>query len=341
MKKVSKTFAALCMLSAAMLAPQGLSAQKRVVKVQGQHPHELLTRKAAEGTLKQPKALSQSLGDVPVPTCWAGHLDPAIGRNYVDSAYLLVKWTDGKRGVDSMMIWGYVWNSISIYTYPDGTKDTSQVTAHTIDMLRAVANADCRFTILLQQTGVSGYAVGGIGYNYASTATNRVPLHFNDTSAMKDPQIKFSYTERPNCNASQTAVPLNPAAQAAEAIDAATGTNRPFNLGSGIIEHPFSMNYGYPAYDYDYWELNPDRAYYEWQAGWYNNGYWAFFSGENRQVPTEYSSYGITTRVLQESSVDGFVFDINFDFSKDMSGPIYVARSCSDCNPCPPQFPAK
>jgi hypothetical protein len=335
-------YVAALAMSAAMLAPQGLSAQKRVVKVQG-HPHELLTKWQAEGKWRQPKAPLKRLGDVPTPTCWTGHLDPTITSNYVDTAYLLVKWTDGKREAlelaDSMLIWGYVWNTISIYTYPDGTKDTSQVTAHTIDMLRAVANADCRFTILLQQTGVNGYTVGGIGYNYTEGDATRVPLQFDSINAFNDPLIKFHYDSVPNCAVGQTALPYLPATQAQEAIDVATGTNKPLALGTGIIEHPFNVNYGYPAYDYDYWVLTyPKEPNYEWQAGWSYNGYWAFYSGENHQVPTDYSDYGVTTRVLQNNSVDGFVFDINFT-SHDMSGEITANKGC-DCNPCPPVPPS-
>jgi hypothetical protein len=48
MKKYFETFTLAFLVSAGMLAPAGLSAQQRAVKVQG-HPHELLTRKAAGG----------------------------------------------------------------------------------------------------------------------------------------------------------------------------------------------------------------------------------------------------------------------------------------------------
>jgi hypothetical protein len=322
-------------MGAAMIAPQGATAQSKVIKVQGQHPHELLTRLAAEGKLPPPKAPSKRHGDVPTPYCWAGHLDPTITSNYVDTAYLLVKWTDGKRAEygDSLLIWGYVWNTISIYTYPDGTKDTAKVTAHSIDMLRAVANADCRFTVLLQQTGVNGYTIGGIGYNYATAV--RVPLWFDLTSAQADTMIKFKYFTPPNCSVGQRVVPYDPAGQAKDAINTATGEGKG-GIGTGIIEHPFNVNYGYPAYDYDYWKLtDPTNDDHEWQAGWYN-GYWAFYAGENKQVPDSLSLYGITTRVLENNSVDGFVFAINF-VSSGMSGKI-TAYSC-ECNVCPPSPP--
>jgi hypothetical protein len=338
MKKCLFLVAALVM-GAAMIAPQGATAQSKIIKVQGQHPHELLTRMVAEGKIKLPKAPAKKVGEVvPGPQCWAGHLDPTITSNYVDTAYLIVKWTDGKReGGDSLLIWGYVWNTISIYTYPDGTKDTAKVTAHSIDMLRAVANADCRFTVLLQQTGVNGYTIGGIGYNYETAV--RVPLHFELDSAIADSLIKFRYYSLPNCAVGQRVVPYQPQLQADDAINTATGEGKG-GIGTGIIEHPFNVNYGYPAYDYDWWVL--DSAYvddedYEWQAGWYHNGYWSFYSGENKQVPVNLSPNVITTRVLENNSVDGFVFAIDF-VSSGMSGKIITAYSC-ECNVCPPVPP--
>jgi hypothetical protein len=331
-------------MGAAMIAPQGATAQSKVIKVQGQHPHELLTRLAAEGKLKPHKAPAKKVGEVvPDPQCWAGHLDPTITSNYVDTAYLLVKWTDGKREEaresDSILVWGYVWNTISIYTNPDGTKDTAKVTAHSVDMLRAVANADCRFTVLLQQTGVNGYAVGGIGYNYAEAV--RVPLRFELDSAIADSLIKFRYYSLPNCAVGQRVVPYQPQLQADDAINTATGEGKG-GIGTGIIEHPFNVNYGYPAYDYDYWVLTDTVINYdhEWQASW-NHGYWVFYVGANKQVPTTLSDYGITTRVLENNSVDGFVFEDDMSVyppKHDMSGLITPDKAC-ECNVCPPVPP--
>jgi hypothetical protein len=300
MKKV------VCLLFLVLAA--GLSAQVKkggVITVQG-HPHEHLTR--LHGHKPAPKPLPRDTSPVISPTevrCWAGHV--ADTTLPIDTAYLLVKWTDPSQldpdREDSLLIWGYRWNTISVYVYPDGTRDTTYLTAHTIDMLRAVANADCQFLILLQQTGVNGYTVGGIGYKVGGS---RPVVYFDADSAYIDPTIQFHYHGKPNCSSGQTAVPYEPDSLIKWAIRATYSSP---NAGTGIIEHPFNVNYGYPAYDYDYWKLDSTELAppARWQAGW-RKGYWSFYSGENREVPRDASEYGVTTRVLTNNSVDGFVF---------------------------------
>ncbi|MDR3127232.1 MAG: hypothetical protein LBU08_02010 [Tannerellaceae bacterium] len=242
---------------------------------------------------------------------------------------MLVKWTDATRA-DSLLIWGYRWNSISVYVDPiSGKRDTSYVTVHTIDMLRAIANADCRFLILLQQTGVNGYAIGGIGYNTAA-AGGRPVVYLDTAGAYNDPTIQFHYHGKPNCSKGQTAVPYEPDSLIYWAIKATYSSP---SEGTGIIEHPFNVNYGYPAYDYDYWKLDSTVTGARWQAGWIN-GYWAFYSGENRIVPTTPSDDGITTRVLTNNSVDGFAFQTPYAWppNKNLSGN-RTGREC-ECDLC-------
>ncbi|OAV64440.1 hypothetical protein Barb4_04095 [Bacteroidales bacterium Barb4] len=336
------TMKKLLFLIALIISASGFAQQGKqgVVKVQGSHPHELLTKKAAQGTLKKaPPAGKKALGDIPPINCWTGHLDPTI--TLVDTAYLIVKWTDGKRAAlgepDSMLVWGYVWNPISIYIDPTYGPDTTPVTKYSVDMLRAVANADCRFIVLLQQTGVNGYAVGGFGYNYADYDSPRIPVVFDLAGAEGNASILFHYVGSPNCDAGQRAVPYSPQDQASWAVQAAT-SDAP-KVSTGVIEHPFSVNYGYPAYDFDYWKLTPaqDNEDHEWLAGWYTNGYWASYNGEDRQVPAKVSNYGVTTRVLQNNSTDGFAFETDFTTwppTHDMSGDIF-SYGCNNCNLCP------
>ncbi|MDR0733133.1 MAG: hypothetical protein LBF08_03610 [Dysgonamonadaceae bacterium] len=328
MKKYLFLFAALVM-GAAMLAPQGLSAQKRVVKVQG-HPHELLTRKAAEGKLKRlhlkpPKALRGTI-DPDNILCWANIANlittpPAV----VDTAYLLIKFTDGKispTGVDSLIVWGFRYNSIDSYG------DTTGI--HTIDMLRTVANLDKRLTVMLQYTGVYGYSVVGIGYNHNKDCS-RVPVFFDYKGAVSDTTIAFHYIGTPNCNVGQVAVPPIPQTLAQLAIEIGDST--------GIIDHPFNAFYGYPAYDYDYWKLDmndPTPALHSWQAGW-KNAYWGYFIGVNRQVPTtsNYAQLGIAYQVLNNQEVHGFVFESPADYPPvhDFSGNLYY-EDCTICRTC-------
>jgi hypothetical protein len=329
MKKILVLIAAISACTAAVTNDNAKAQHNGVVHVQGKHPHKGLTQKAKEGRWKQTKLATKQLGDVPTPQCWAG--TGQLDRAYpIDTAYLIVKWTDGKRPdadpADSMLVWGYVWNPYTIY----GT-DTTWYPKYTVDMIKAVANADCQFTALLQWTGQrGGYTVGGFGYNQSDLeAGQRVPIAYDFAAAQGDASIDFHYTTgtMPDCVTGQIALPPRPGDQVNLAVQAGYVT--------GIIEHPLSGIYGYPAYDYDYFALNPDEEDYRWQAGWYNNGYWAFFVGENKQVPVNYpQATGISTRQLLNGSTDGFVFAINFDYSKNMSGTI-TSADCSECPSCP------
>jgi hypothetical protein len=326
-------YVAALAMSAAMLAPQGLSAQQRVgnvVKVQG-HVHELLTRRAAEGKWSPPKVKPKKIPGASIDpgsiNCWINeaNLSPT---DPIDSAYLIIKFTDGKYNAiletDSVLVWGYRYNSSkSGYTYPH----------HSIDMLRAVANNDTRLTVLLQYASPSGHSIGGIGYSHGTDegedyCTPRVPVIFDYDGASKDKNIAFSYTSKPNCDTGQVAVPVNdPSTLAKIAIDE--------GYARGVIDHPFNVYYGYPAYDYDYWILNPsdiNAAYHSWQAGWMSYGYWAFYVGTNRQVPTtsDYAANGITYQLLNNQEVHGFVFNAAFGLH-DFSGELTYVQCCPAC----------
>jgi hypothetical protein len=345
MQKLFFLFLGFLVLSSTGLSAQQQSGQSKhspIITVQG-HPHDGLTKRYGGKPYIKP-APKPKLGDIN-PTqvlCWSGHLNPAIGPEYVDSAYLIVKWTNVQSTeADSILIWGYVWNTISIYVSPDSSyRDTSAVTVHSIDMLRTVANSDCRLLVLLQQTGVNGYTVGGIGYN-VEAGNQRVPIRFDLAGAKADTaNIHFKYNGSPNCTLGQTAVPFQPDSQAIWAIRAATpGT---LTYATGIIEHPFNVNYGYPAYDYDHWLLNDTTSNpdYRWQSGW-NPSAWIFYTGENRQIPTDPSYYGATTRVLTENSVDGYIFTPTSTWppAVDFSGTPFFVKC--PCNPCPPIVPSK
>jgi hypothetical protein len=307
-----KLFIAALIVSVGLFTSCSLNAQQKQIKVQG-HPHEVLTRKVAEGTAQPPVARPAITGSTTniIPDsvhCWAGNPDE---RLQVDTAYVLVKFTDKKREPygDGTLLWGYRFNA--------GQSKTS------LDMIRAVGNADPRFIVLLQNANVQyGYTVAGIGYNYA--ACERVPIWFDLNSAVADSAyIGFRYYYPPNTGMGQTKVPENPQEDVDAAIEAANAT--------GIIVHPFDVvTYGYAAYDYDWWGLikpevdNPD---YEWQSGWYHNGYWSFYTKDQLNGPFEYSGVGVSGRELKNNFVDGFTFSINFS-PADMSGD-YVGAVCS------------
>jgi hypothetical protein len=324
MKKTYKLFAALCILSAGMLAPQGLSAQqKRVVKVQG-HPHELLTQKAAEGTAQR-KAVSTPADtayiDPDLVPCWIDEpgLDPELR---IDSAYLMIRFTDSK-AIDSLFVWGYRWNPY--------------IEHHGIDMLRTVANNDRRLTVLLQYTGQSGHTVGGIGLNQYEEGTycSRVDLDFDIYNAQREGYVDFKYFDDPDCADGQVAVPDM------LLVNTVIGNAATESRHTGILEHPFGAEYGYPAYDYDYWSLGGYiPGVQHWQAGWSKNGFWGYYRADNRRVPipgTNFHSdpdaaqFSITYEPLQNQQVQGFVFEPAFVVHQFDGTPRYMDCRCAPC----------
>ena len=78
-----------------------------------------------------------------------------------------------------------------------------------------------------------------------------------------------------------------------------------------MIYHPFSQDlYGYPSYDYDFWECNPGSGH--WKSGWYY-GYWSYWTG-NSAGSLSYSGIGATGRQLTDGSWDAW------SFQADMGG---------------------
>jgi hypothetical protein len=316
-------------------------SHKRVIHVQG-HPHELLTQLHGAKDIKLEARLTGTPTDsikISDITCWAGGLDPTITSEYIDSAILLVKWT-GTPPIelyDSILIWGYRWNTISIYNDPVYGPETTFVKKYTIDMIRAVANSDCRFITLIQNTSEGNIAVGGFGYGFDASAYRPWVVFDSAGAAADTANIKFHYTGSPNCDRGQTAIPYNVSTQWREAIERAGSVPVVSEGGTGIILHPFDADYGYPAYDYDYWKkYSPIIEWrFIWQAGWYN-GYWSFFNKDGLVGPFEPSDSSVTTRQLGHYSVDGFVFNPNPDIwppEHDMSGG-YAAYYGCDCG-CP------
>jgi hypothetical protein len=331
MKKVSIFLVAL------FIGAVGLQAQqKRVVHVQG-HPHELLTKKAAEG--KTRTAVSAIAPDTTWINpdniiCWID--DPNLNPDgAIDSAVLMIKWTDGK-ALDSLFVWGYRWTPYATY----GT-DTTYTVHHGIDMLRTIANNDQRFTTMLQYSGVYGHSVGGIGMNWYNegTSCSRVSLDFNIADAQKNVDFVY-FGDTPNCAKGQVTVPyISPNARTGQAATESRYT--------GILVHPFGAEYGYPAYDFDYWYLTgyiQDSQH--WQAGWVELGFWGYFRADNWRVPvpsTDFNNdpdaaqFGITYEPLQNRQVHGFVFEPNIgDYIYEVhyfnGKPIFEGCDCRACS---------
>jgi hypothetical protein len=321
----------ILVLIAAIVAGNGVTPtvstaqQKKAVYVQG-HLHEYLTDKAQKEQLKYRErgGLKNTTDNIDFSQvdCWAGGVDP--DNTYpIDSAVLVVKWTgDMVADRDSILVFGYRWNSQTAQGYA--------VTKYTIDMIRAVANTDCRFSVLLQNTGGGNFTAGGFGYNFDDNS--RVPLTFDENAAKADASINFRYETAPNCTAGQTAIPYSVERQVGFAIDKANGISN--ITGTGIIDHPFNADYGYPAYDYDYWILLVSNPDYYWKGGWYEN-YWTYYTKNQPNGPFSAAALGINDRELSNGYVDGFVLNpdpLAWPPIKDMNGE-YITPQCEcGCN---------
>jgi hypothetical protein len=320
-------YVAALAMSAAMLAPQGLSAQQRVIKVQG-HPHEYLTKKLGSKDAKMKRTIvSTQLGDTTyinpasIP-CWINEARLNTATQ-IDTAYLIIKWTDGK-AIDSVFVWGYRFNGTSPH--------------HGIDMLRTVANNDRRLSILLQYAGVFGHSVGGIGLNWNSSGADcsRVTINFNLIGAQTEGYVNFIYSGDTICarGYGQVTVPTD--------VNGDISRARTNYNSTGILVHPFGIEYGYPAYDFDYWTLGGlSQNVRHWQAGWIKNGFWNYYRADSLRVPipnTDWSNdpdasqLGITYEPLLNRQVHGFVFEP--DFTVHQFGGNIRFMNCG-CAPCP------
>ncbi|OAV65903.1 hypothetical protein Barb6XT_02204 [Bacteroidales bacterium Barb6XT] len=291
-------------LIALLVGASGFAQQGKqsVVTVQG-HPHELLTKKYAEGKWKYPTPKPASGLRGTTDNIDFDEIEYWIGGKGTDSAAFLVKWVNPADVTDTVIyLWGYTW---------DATK-----AVYSIDMIRAIANADPRFLVLTQYTGPLGNTIDGLGYHRGYTS--RFPVTFNLAGAKADTNFSFKYAcdDPESPGPGQYGIPID----AQGYIDAAIKSGS----DNGVIDHPLDYRYGYPAYDYDWWSLGipvtPDTY---WNAGWYL-GYWSFWVKEGLVGPFDYSSLGASSRRLQNRSVDGWVYSSFSSAAADMSGE-YIA----------------
>ena len=177
---------------------------------------------------------------------WAG-----TGEN---RAALVVQFNDGKE--DVAYVWGYRWNG----------------TASGEDMLREVAACSSALSVLVQYTGSMGSTLDGIGLSKGRKLLDYLEYDFQ--KAAIDGQVSFGYFE-PNTMMGQTSAPGDDTPNMVRTAIEASRTK-------GIIEHPLNARrYGYPAYDYDFWQLSAahkEDTDIHWQAGWYD-GYWSYWLG--------------------------------------------------------------
>ena len=221
---------------------------------------------------------------------WAGDPD---GQN---KCALVIDFQD-KEGADAL-VWGYRWN---------GTKTGE-------DLIRAVASESSILTAMIQYTGTMGSTLNGLG-----VSMNRDELDFlqyDFQSAAIRGEVSFGYFT-PNSSMGQDIAPGYDAEDMCiQAIERAKTT--------GIIEHPLNaFAYGYPAYDYDYWQLEEGYAgsdEYRWRAGWYD-GYWSYWHGPNDYEYMSYSGLGMSSSVLSDGDVQAWKYIVfNGDGIRYMGG---------------------
>lgn len=208
---------------------------------------------------------------------WAGDPD---GEH---KCALVIDFQDGL--ADQALVWGYRWN---------GTKSGE-------DLIRAVAAQSSILTAMVQYTGTMGSTLNGLGISADREELDY--LHYDFDRAAIGGEVSFGFFE-PNTSMGQEEAPGYEAEQMC--IDAITRAK-----ATGIIEHPLNaFFYGYPAYDYDYWQLEDgyqDMFEYRWRAGWYE-GYWSYWHGPNDYDYMGYSGLGMSSTVLVDGGVQAWKY---------------------------------
>ena len=223
---------------------------------------------------------------------WAGE-----GPN---RAALVVQFITGDGQTNpGAVVWGYRW--------ADGETPTCY------DLVTAVAKASSDLVVLTQFTGPMGCTMNGIGYaKDINVLLDNLEYDFD--SAMQYPKISFGFDE-PNTSMGQTSAPGNETLNLVlEAIDDARETHN--------IDHPLNQRvYGYPAYDYDWWQLGAQKPDMYWNAGWYKS-YWSYWLGGSDMNSLSYSGLGMSSVELMDGDVHGWKHlpinedDMNQDFDQ-------------------------
>ncbi|MCM1021856.1 MAG: hypothetical protein NC343_06370 [Muribaculum sp.] len=195
------------------------------------------------------------------------------------------------------LVWGFRWNEGETFTGED--------------LVRAIATHSNDIVILTQFTGPMGRTLNGVGFaKDCDMLLDNIMYDFEN--AASDPKITFGFYE-PTVSMGQTVAP------GAEAInlvaDAIAGART-----NHIIDHPLNQHeYGYPAYDYDWWQLSVQSPNMFWNAGWYK-GYWSYWCGGEDLNDMSYSGLGMSSVVVSDGDVQGWKYvvvnedDMNNDF---------------------------
>ncbi|MDE5869936.1 MAG: hypothetical protein K2H18_06860, partial [Muribaculaceae bacterium] len=184
------------------------------------------------------------------------------------------------------IVWGFRWNEDE-----DPTGE---------DMIRRIAGESNDLCALVQLTGMYGSTLDGVGYSKNNGILDH--LYYDPDGASDDPYIMFDFYN-PNLMMGQHTAPGDAAeAMCEDAISKAKETH--------IIEHPLNYTeYGYPAYDYDWWKADLTAPDMRWNAGWYT-GYWSYWLGNKNISSAEYSysGLGMTSVKIKDGDVNAWKF---------------------------------
>ncbi|MDE5750476.1 MAG: hypothetical protein K2H87_06885, partial [Duncaniella sp.] len=207
-------------------------------------------------------------------------------------AALVVQFNGDTYGSDAY-VWGYRWE--------DGRRPTGE------DMMKAICANSSRLSMLTQYTGSMGSTLCGVGYSLNQEMLSHI--YFDFDKAKEFEFINFDYYNASSFMGQTEAPGDNAPALAQAAIDAA-------KTGPHYIQHPFDYaTYGYPAYDYDCWEMDEATAQMagsslwepKWLSAWYE-GYWSYWCANSPSQDWMYSGSGFTGRTLTDGAVDGWSF---------------------------------
>jgi hypothetical protein len=220
-----------------------------------------------------------------------------------NKAALVVQFLDD--GSKEAYVWGFRWNESD---YENGAPSGE-------DMFRAIAGNSRDLLLFTQYTGWMGSTVDGIGYFNPEKEHLANLIEYNFNGAKEDSRISFDYFN-PNEIMGQTKAPGNfTPLYCKNALEESKTTN--------IIEHPINaLEYGYPAYDYDWWQPGAtlDLNTYRWNAGWYD-GYWSYWVGSEDLDKASYSGLGYSSRKLSDGQVDGWKYtQLDGPVSGDVDG---------------------
>ncbi|MBD5253861.1 MAG: hypothetical protein HDS51_06545 [Barnesiella sp.] len=182
-------------------------------------------------------------------------------------------------------VWGFRWE--------DGEKPTGE------DMFKAICANNDNLVLLTQTTGQYGSTVCGIGVGVADIMLRHI--YFDFEKAKDFEFINFDYFNSNNLFGQSEAPGDNTPEICAEAIEFARTS------GLHFIQHPLDQpTYGYPAYDYDCWDMTDQGWEYGWWTSAWYAGYWSYWTISGSNTDWMYSGTGFTGRQLSDGCIDGW-----------------------------------